>query len=78
MLRSTYQIQDLFISLFKAFGILDNANDSETEYDDPFQSHVLTAFFAFCISNHDLGIVICEALTVKLTENSGNSKQFLH
>lgn len=28
--------QDLFISLFKTFGILDNASDLETECDDPF------------------------------------------
>lgn len=28
--------QNLFISLFKTFGILDNAIDTETECDDPF------------------------------------------
>ena len=79
MFRSIYQIQILFIPLFKTFGILDNAIDTETECDDPFQSHVLIAFLhvcIFCISNHDLWIVICETLTVKLTKNLVTASNF--
>ena len=36
MFRSIYQIQILFIPLFKTFGILDNAIGTKTECDDPF------------------------------------------
>ena len=79
MFRSIYQIQILFIPLFKTFGILDNASDLETDCDDPFLSHLLTAFLHVCIfriSYHDPWIVICEALIVKITESLATTNNF--